>query len=322
MKPPFKITPAILARHSEITGWCGKLEGWNLPLPKPEFRRRNQVRSIQGSLAIEGNSLSIEQVTALLEGKRVLGPSRDILEAQNAMKAYAGLAGYQAYSEKSFLKAHGILMQGLMDDPGRWRHGSVGIRKGSQIVHVAPPAKMVPRLIKDLFGYLRSDKETSLLIRSCVFHYETAFIHPFLNGNGRMARLWQTVLLMRHHPVFAYVPIESVLQAKRKEYYRTIEASNKKGESTPFVEFMLAVIAGALGEYAREAEVPAQTAQSRLRSARERFRRESFTRKDYLRHCKTISTATASRDLREGVVAGMLLKTGDKRKAEYRFRPG
>lgn len=320
MRPPYRITPAILKWHSDIARLCGLLEGWELTVPKPELRRGNRIRAIQGSLSIEGNSLSLDQVTAVLEGKRVLGPIKDVLEVRNALEAYDLLGRLDVYSSKSFLKAHRTLMAGLIDAPGKWRDGNVGIQKGKTVFHLAPPARRVPGLMEALFKHLRSDKAESLAILSCVFHYEASFIHPFMDGNGRIARLWQSALLRKHNPVFAYVPVESMVKREQGGYYRALEASDKKGESTPFIEFMLELIHGALQEFIVEVEVPVQTADGRLQAAASRFGKEIFSRKDYVSHFKTLSTATASRDLRSGVDQGLLEKSGERATARYRFK--
>lgn len=320
MRPPYQITPEILKWHSEIARLCGLLEGWELTAPKPELRRGNRIRAIQGSLSIEGNTLSLDQVTAVLEGKRVLGPEKDVLEVQNAMEAYDLMGKLDVYSPKSFLKAHRTLMAGLIDAPGKWRDGSVGIQKGKSISHHAPPARRVPELMEELFKYLRSKKQESQAILSCVFHYEVSFIHPFMDGNGRIARLWQSALLRKHNPVFAFVPVESMVKRKQREYYRALEASDKKGESTPFIEFMLELIHGSLQEFIVDVEVPVQTTASRLQAAASRFGKDVFSRKEYVGHFKTLSTATASRDLRSGVDQGLLVKYGERATARYRFK--
>ncbi len=320
MRPPYRITPGILAKHSEIARLCGLLEGWELSEPKPELRRGNRVRSIQGSLAIEGNSLNLDQVTAILEGRRVVGPVKDIQEARNALQAYDMLPSLDIFSPKSFLKAHGILMDGLLERPGQWRKGAVGIQKGEEISHVAPPASRVPGIMRDLFAFLKAEKDASMAILSCVFHYEVAFVHPFPDGNGRIARLWQSAMLRRHHPAFAYVPVESVVRQRQQEYYLALESSDKAGDSTSFIEFMLEAILDAMQDFIVQVEVPVQTAASRLEAARARFGTKSFSRKDYAGHFKTISPATASRDLRQGCKTGSLEKRGDKRTTSYRFR--
>lgn len=319
MPLPYTLTPKILASHSEISRLCGLLEGWDLTSPGPDLRRTQRIQAIQGSLAIEGNTLSLDQVTALLSGKRVVGPRSDILEAQNAAKAYEGLDRYDIHSTTAFLKAHRILMDGLLEDAGQWRRGNVGIQKGKSVSHVAPPPGRVPAIMKKLFAFLRAEKTVSLVVLSCIFHYEVSFIHPFMDGNGRMARLWQTAILRRFNPAFAYVPVESVIRDSQKQYYRALELSDRKGESTPFIEFMLDAIARALHAFILASEAPVQTGTSRLEAALARFAKAAFSRKDYRAHFKSLSPATASRDLKLGVDTGKLKRIGDKRTARYRF---
>lgn len=184
---------------------------------------------------------------------------------------------------------------------------------------MAPPASRVPAIMNDLFRYVGGDTESSLLVRSCVLHYEVSSTHPFMDGNGRIARLWQTAMLRRHHPAFAFVPVESVLKERQKAYYRALEASDRKGDSTPFLEFMLQAVFDALQDFIVEIEVPVQTAATRLEAARARFGKDWFSRKDYLRHFRNISSATASLDLKLGTEEGKLARTGDKVTARYRF---
>ena len=320
MNPPFEITHTILKWHSQIAHLCGKIEGWHRPAPKPELRRASRIRAIHGSLAIEGNTLSLEQITSVLEGKRIAGPKKDILEAQNAFSAYEAIESLDIYSAKRFLKTHRMLMQRLIENPGEWRRGNVGIQKGKKVAHVAPPPALVPKLMEQLFKYIGSEKNISLAVLSCVFHYETSFIHPFMDGNGRIARLWQTAMLRKFHPIFAHVPIESMVKQKQREYYKALELSDNKGHATPFVEFMLVSIYDALVEFMEDVEVPAQTGDHRLVTAQERFGLQEFSRKDYRLVFKTISTATASRDLRNGVVSGLLVKRGEGNKTSYQFK--
>ena len=194
-QPPFEITSRIIHQISTISEQIGRLDGQNLNL-SPQLRKQNRVRMIQSTLAIEGNSLSLEQVTAIIDGKRVLGPQREIFEVQGAIRAYEALTGWNPGSIDNFLQAHHVLMSDILVDAGKFRKGQVGIHKGSQVVHVAPPAKRVPELMFDLINWVKTS-EAHPLIKSCVFHYEVEFIHPFMDGNGRMGRLWQTLILSR-----------------------------------------------------------------------------------------------------------------------------
>ena len=247
--PPYTITPAILSRVAEIAGEVGRL-GALEGLPNvPKLRRDNRIRSIQASLAIENNTLSLDQVTAVLAGKRVLGPAREIQEVKNAFAAYEAMAGWNPAAAKDLLAAHRLMLEGLVDGAGKFRSRGVGIAQGKQLVHLAPPADRVPGLMKDLLGWLkRSDAHP--LVAGCVFHYELEFIHPFADGNGRMGRLWQTLILSRWDPLFAFLPVETVIRAQQADYYRVLGTCDKAGNSTAFIEFLLAALLTALREAA------------------------------------------------------------------------
>ena len=237
MKPPYTITDKILSLVASISEKIGEINATHLYKPATELRKKNRIKTIQSSLEIEGNTLTEEQITALLENKRVIAPKKDILEVQNAIKVYEQLDTLNPYQLKDLEKAHSVLMNGLIDKAGKLRTTNVGIVKGSKVEHVAPSGAMVNGLMKELFNYLKKDKDL-ILIKSCVFHYEFEFIHPFIDGNGRMGRLWQTLILMHQYPVFEYLPVESLIKQKQNEYYSKLSESDKKGNSTPFIEFM------------------------------------------------------------------------------------
>ncbi|MEI8237694.1 MAG: Fic family protein [Methylococcaceae bacterium] len=213
----------------------------------PELRRGNRLRTIQASLAIEHNSLSLEQVTAVLEGKRVLGLPREIQEVRNAFAAYEQLPSFQPYKLKHVLTAHGQLMLGLVDDAGQWRHSGVGIYRDKQLMHMAPPASQVPRLMGDLLAWLET-MPVHPLVASCVFHYEFEFIHPFSDGNGRMGRLWQTLILSQWKAELAYLPVETVIRHQQAQYYAALSAADKASDATGFVEYMLKALLSAMQE--------------------------------------------------------------------------
>ena len=194
MKPPYHLTQKILQLITSVSEKLGEVNANYLSRQSPQLRKSNRIKTIHSSLSIEGNTLSEEQITALLENKRVLGPQKDITEVLNAIKVYDQLRSFKSTSEKSFLKAHRLLMNGLIKEPGKYRTRGVGIVKGKKVEHVAPPAQNLPFLMKNLFAYLK-DKNELPLIKSCVFHYELEFIHPFIDGNGRMGRLWQSLIL-------------------------------------------------------------------------------------------------------------------------------
>jgi len=398
-KPPYSVTPRMLELVAMISEKLGEVKGAYLHRPPAELRKRNRIKTIHSSLEIEGNTLSVEQITALLDGKRVLAPEKDILEVRNAIKVYDALATFKPFSLTSMLGAHKILMTGLVERAGELRGSTVGIVKGGQVAHIAPPADIVRALLTGLLDYLKSDPDI-MLIKSCVFHYEFEFIHPFTDGNGRMGRLWQTVILRQYNPVFEFLPVETLIRKRQREYYDALERSDKSGHSTPFIEFMLEVVADSLEELLGMQNVTL-TAADRI----ELFRREMlgryaaigsevtdasavtdggevadgsvadgsevsdegevsdgresgskgesanvgggsegrsgsmlgdgtegrfgsilgvgsgrFSRADYIRHFKTISTATATRDLRAATENGILEKFGDGRSTEYKFR--
>lgn len=320
MKPPFTLTPKILNLVAEISLQLGRYEGLHAPIPQPKLRRKNRIRSIQSSLAVEGNTLDLDQVTAIFENKRVIGPKKDILEAQNAIALYERLRELDSTSLKHLLSAHAMLMKGLVPDAGKLRAGAVGILKGSKVSHVAPPAKQVPRLIADLLDFLKNEKGLSPLVKASVFHYEFEFIHPFSDGNGRMGRFWQTLILTKFNPAFEYMPIESVIKQRQSAYYQALEQSDKKGDSTSFIEFSLETIKDASKEFLDHLKPEPETPDSRLKHAHLEFGDREFSRKDYLMFFKTISTATASRDLTYGVETNAIERFGAKALTRYRFR--
>jgi Fic family protein len=318
MKPPYDITPSILKLVTLISENIGAINATHLQRPTTELRKKNRIKTIQSSLEIEGNTLSTEQITALIDNKRVLAPTKDILEVQNAIATYDQLNNLNYTSVTSLYKAHKLLMTGLVEQAGKLRTKSVGIVKGKQLAHAAPPASMLKAFLNNLFHYLKKEDEL-LLIKSCVFHYEFEFIHPFMDGNGRMGRLWQTLILKEHSAVFEFLPIELIIKQKQKEYYHALSLSDKQGESTPFIEFMLAVINEAL-EDVLKTQNKTLSSKDRINLFKEQIKTRRFSRQDYLRAFKEISTATASRDLKQAVDLGLIKKEGDKNKSEYWFK--
>jgi Fic family protein len=243
--PPFTLTSDIVSLVADIAEQVGRLNaqpdaGMNLRL-----RRINRIRTITGSLAIEGNTLSEAQITALLDGKPVLAPPRELQEARNALAVYERLNQWNAHSEDDLLAAHRQLMHGLLDHPGVYRRGGVGVMGSGKVLHMAPQAGRVPLLMGRLFHWLASTREHPL-IASSVFHYEFEFIHPFADGNGRMGRLWQTLLLSRWQPAFAWLPVESLVHQQQGAYYQALNASTAASDSAPFIRFMLGCIRNAM----------------------------------------------------------------------------
>jgi Fic family protein len=243
-QPPFHITTGILNAVAEIGELLGRWSASHGDL-SPQLRRENRIRTIQASLAIEHNSLSLEQVTAVLDGKRVLGLPREIQEVRNAFAAYEQLPNWQASNGEHLLAAHALLMQGLVDRPGQWRDDGVGIFRDNALLHMAPPANQIPRLMRDLLGWL-AHTDSHPLIASCVFHYEFEFIHRFSDGNGRLGRLWQTLILSQWRPAMAYLPVESIIRDQQEAYYRVLGEADKASDCTVFIEFMLQALLTAL----------------------------------------------------------------------------
>ncbi|MEC3908735.1 Fic family protein [Tamlana sp. 2201CG12-4] len=318
MKPPYQVTDNILELVVAISERLGEINATHLYKPPTELRKKNRIKTIQSSLEIEGNTLTEEQITALLNNKRVIAPQKDILEVQNAIKVYEQLRMFNPNKLKDLEKAHAILLHGLIEDAGKLRTKNVGIVKGSKVEHLAPSGDMVKGLMHDLFNYLKTDKDI-LLIKSCVFHYEFEFIHPFLDGNGRMGRLWQTLILMQQYPVFEFLPVESLIKENQEEYYKVLSMSDKSGHSTPFIEFMLNIILQALGNLLKT-QNRTLTTRDRIELYKDIIKDNQFSRKDYLHNFKDISQATASRDLKWAVEQQILSKTGDKRLTKYQFR--
>ena len=300
-----------------ISEKLSEVRATHLYKPPTELCKKNRIKTIQSSLEIEGNILTEEQITALLNNEKILAPKKDIIEVQNAIKVYEQLHSFNPTKLKDLEKAHGLLMRGLIQEAGKLRIKNVGIVKGTKIEHIAPRGNMVKGLINDLFKYLKTDKDIAL-IKSCVFHYKLEFIHPFIDGNGRMGRLWQTLLLMQQYPVFEYLPVELLIKEKQKEYYNALEKSDKMGNSTPFIEFMLNIILQALNDLL-QTQNRTLTVKDRINLFKDKIGKGLFTRKDYLNHFKNIAQATASRDLKWAVEQKILLKFGKNRLTSYMY---
>jgi len=315
MKPPYEITSKILKLITSISQKIGEVNATHLIRQNPKLRKQNQIRTIHSSLSIEGNTLSEEQITSIIENKRVAGPEKDIKEVLNALDVYKKLKNFKYDSEKDFLKAHKLLMDGLVLHPGKYRTKGVGIVKGSKVEHIAPPFSNLNYLMKELFEYLK-DKSELTLIKSCVFHYEMEFIHPFMDGNGRMGRLWQTSILVSEYPLFEFLPFETLISKNQNDYYNALSTSDKEGKSTRFIEFMLNIIDQSFDEL-----LATNTKRLNETERLEIFlesNNEKFTRKDYMKHFPELSTATASRDLKNGFENDLIEKFGDKKTTCYK----
>lgn len=240
-KPSYTITTKILKLTSDIVEAMTEIKQSEKKLSTPNLRKKNRVKSITGSLQIEGNTFTEEKVTAMIEGKRVLGSVKEISEVEGAIIAYNNLDNYAYKNINDLLHAHQLMMNNLLTDAGSFRKGNVGVVGKDGVSHVAPPAIRVNELMNNLFDWLSSTDE-HLLVASCIFHYEFEFIHPFSDGNGRIGRLWQTVILKAYKDLFGYLPIESIVKENQQKYYDALEQSGADGESTAFIEFMLDVI--------------------------------------------------------------------------------
>jgi len=236
--PSFTVSAEAINLIAEISA---QIERYAIRLEQEDslrLRKANRIKTIHSSLAIEGNTLSEDEVRDILDGKTVVAPLRQIQEVKNAIATYELYPELDAFKEKDLLKAHSVMMQALVDDAGRYRRGGVGVFGEKGLVHLAPPADRVPMLMGDLFSWLKNAKD-HLLIRSCVFHYEFEFIHPFIDGNGRTGRLWQSLILGKLHPLFEHLPVENMVYANQQAYYDAITASTNAGQSGPFIDFML-----------------------------------------------------------------------------------
>jgi Fic family protein len=256
-KPPFTISERIVNLVADIMELVTRITINDIEGINPKLRRDNRIKTIQASLAIENNSLSIDQVTAIINGKRVLGPGQDIREVQNAYEAYELLLELNPYKAKSLLQAHELLMRDLTKEVGKFRSGGVGIFAGEKLIHMAPPAHLVPEQIDQLITWV-STTDIHPLIKSCVFHYEFEFIHPFADGNGRMGRMWQTLILYRWKKIFGWLPVETLIKERQDEYYRVLGECDKKADSKLFIEFLLEALQDSLTELEETDQVTVQ----------------------------------------------------------------
>lgn len=309
-KPPFEITNEILASITEIAELVGQLSATQGLSTNPTLRRTNRIRTIYSSLAIEQNTLSLEQVTAVLNGKRVLAPPKDIAEVKNAYEIYEMMDMLNPYSVDDLLNAHGVMTRGLVEESGCFRSRPVGVvDKQGNVLHLGTLPDYVPGLVVDLINWVENS-DIHMLIKSCVFHYEFELIHPFADGNGRMGRLWHTLLLTKWKPLFAWLPVESIIHDRQAEYYKAINQSNCDGESTVFIMFMLSAIKEALMEAVETVGVAENMSTAELRWYKiERFlkKNEAITNAD-VRQLFAVSAATANRILAKLTDEGKLKK--------------
>ena len=308
-KPPFEITKTILDIIAEIAELVGHVNAGVAQSMTPMLRRSNRIRTIHSSLAIEQNRLSLEQVTAVLSGKRVVAPPKDIEEVKNAYEIYEMMEGLDPYSVDDLLRAHGVMTRGILEESGCFRSHPVGVvDKQGNILHFGTLPDYVPTLVMELLDWVR-ESDFHMLIKSCVFHYELELIHPFADGNGRIGRLWHTLLLTQWKPLFAWLPVESIIHDRQEEYYRAINRSNAEAESTAFIEFMLSAIQEALMEAVMSHSGAKMNTEQQRRYRIERFleKHEVITNAD-VRELFGVSSATANRILAKMTEEGRIQK--------------
>lgn len=311
-KPPFEVTNAVISYVAEIAELVGKVTSTDRLTSNPTLRRANRIRTIYGSLAIEQNTLSVEEMTAVIDGKLVLAPPKDIAEVKNAYEIYEWLDKLDPYSVDDLLSAHGVMTRGLLDESGVFRSRPVGVAdQEGNILHLGTLPQYIPDLVMELLDWVKRS-DIHMLIRSCVFHYELELIHPFADGNGRVGRLWHTLLLSRWNPVFAWLPVESIIHAHQQEYYAAINASNTAGESTTFIEFMLSAIKASLIEAVETrdemSDEPMDKSAIRWKRIEGFLQSHPYIMNADVRGLCNVSAATANRILAGLVAEGKLAK--------------
>ena len=322
--PPFEITPEILSYVADISELVGKIGVTNHLSANPTLRRENRIRTIHGSLAIEQNTLSIEQVTAVINGKRVIAPLKDIAEVKNAYDIYERMDELDPYSVDDLLMAHGIMMRGLISEAGVFRSGSVGVvDRDGRILHFGTLPNYVPGLVSDLLEWARESK-LPMLIKSCVLHYEFELIHPFADGNGRTGRLWHTLMLSKWNPMFAWLPVESIVHDRQREYYAAINTSNTNSSSTEFITFMLSAIKSSIIEASNVidemSDENTSPKEKRWKIVQDYLRKNANVKNADICRMLKVSSATANRLLREWSESGKLERYRDGHTWAYRIR--
>jgi len=319
--PPFKITSNILNLVSQISELIGKLEVLSPSAMTPKLRKENKIKTITGTLAIEGNTLGIEKVTAILDGKRVMGSMREIAEVNGAIKVYDALDSFDYKNLDDLLLAHKMLMEEILTNAGSFRSSNVGVGGTDGVVHVAPPHSHVAQLMQDLFSWL-SSSDTHPLIKSSVFHYEFEFIHPFIDGNGRIGRLWQSLILYNYKSIFSAIPIESVVKESQQAYYNALEKSGDMGESTPFIEFMLeAILEACKTELINSTNVPNNDPKNdpikRLDTILSLIKKDSTLTIQKLAKLCRVSDKTIKRDISKLKEKGLLIREGSLKAGKW-----
>jgi len=316
--PKFSITPVMVTSLTRISEILGQLNAQNIIDVDPKLRKKNMVKSIASTCAIENNTLTIEGVTDIIDGKRVLGEPHEILEIKNTLNLYRNKHTFDFRKVSELLRAHQLLMRDLINDSGQFRINGVAITNGEDIVYTAPQSYLVSTLVDGLFAWVNEKNTYDLLLRSCVFHYELEHIHPFSDGNGRLGRFWQSLMLIEYHPIFRFTPIESIVHAHQHTYYQAFLTSQKRnGNCNAFIEFSLFTIADALTSLLKALDHRKNDPEDRIRSFLNAFKGESFSRKTYMHFFKAISALTASRDLALGIRLRLFEKKGLRSKTTY-----
>ena len=320
--PPFELTNRIVSDVAEIAELVGRLTSTDKLSVNPSLRRSNRIKTVYGSLAIEQNTLTLDQVTAVLDGKRVLAPPKDIAEVRNAFEIYERLETLDPYSINDLLTAHGVMMRGLEQEAGEFRSRPVGVvNQAGEIVHFGTLPQYVPETVTNLLEWVKSS-ELPMLIRGCVFHYEFELIHPFADGNGRTGRLWHTLLLSKWNPIFAWLPVESIVHDHQQEYYEAINNSNAAVSSTAFIEFMLSAIKASLMEAVNMSDgmsdAPKDKAAERWKQIEQFLERHEVIQNADVRQLCGVSAATANRILAKLAAEGKLVRCRESGHWAYR----
>ncbi len=331
--PPFKITDEITNLVIEIGELTGVISVSQKLSQNPVLRRENRIKTIYSSLAIEQNTLTLEQVTDVIKGKRILAPPKDIKEVKNAYEIYEKLELLNPYSVKDLLKAHKIMTSELINESGRFRSKGAGVYQGTQLIHAGTPPQYIPELIEQLFLWIKESK-IHPLIKACVFHYEFEFIHPFQDGNGRIGRLWHTLILSKWKAFFAWLPIETLIQKRQQEYYEAINLSNNLGESTPFILFSLKIIKESLEELElggeknerkmtdiltdKMTDILSEKEIERVKILNNFFEKNEFIGNSELKKLINVSDSTARRFLNKMTEIKFLEAVGKKKGRKYR----
>lgn len=314
--PPFTVSARAISLVSDISIKLTRLTIGGSS-SSPTFRRANMIKSIQSSLAIENNSLTVSQVADVIDGKRVLGNARETQEVKNAFDCYDRLSDIDPYDMDDLLSVHGTMMRYLLDDAGRFRITGVGIFAGKELVHMAPPPDLVPSLMADLFDWLRKSEDHPL-IKGCVFHYEFEFIHPFSDGNGRTGRLWHTAIMASWIPEMAWVPVESVVRERQSAYYDAIAASTAAADSGPFIDFMLEAIRDALDDVAKTSGIYGIELNPTENHLLGMIRSGTYVNTTMAAEALSVSERTISRALKSLKEKGLIVREGSDKTGVWR----